>query len=285
MKKKILFLLSIVVIVIAAVIAINYLFSNTDKKESWESKFIDYDKIHTVTNGENQKIAIIVSGISKFQISDVDKNISLLIDDEKYDLNGHGTMMYSLIKGSETIKGICEKCEILSIKVMSKDESITPEIVSNAIDYAVNQRVSVINFSLGTYSENKLVKNSLKNAIENNIIIVSSSGDYGTEEMLFPANMDDVISVGSINKKGEIWSESNAHNDVDINAPGVDVTVTDIEGKEFLSTGTSQATAIISGYIALMKGKDKDMSIDEIKKNLHDINNKKLSYSDYFIKK
>lgn len=281
MRKK---LLLFIPIVIAIGICIIYLFSNTDKKESWESKFIDYDKIHNVVDGENQTIAIIDSGISKYQVSDMDKNISLLEDEEEYDINGHGTMMYSLIKGSESTKGICEKCKILSIKVMSKDESIKPEIVSKSIDEAVNQRVSIINFSLGSYFENELVKNSLKRAIEKNIVVVASSGDYGTEEMLFPANMEDVISVGSINNKGKIWAESNANHKVDINAPGVDVTVTDVKGEEFLSTGTSQSTAIISGYIALMKEKDKDIKIDEIRKTLHDINDNKINYSDYFIK-
>ncbi|WP_374067805.1 S8 family serine peptidase [Paraliobacillus sp. JSM ZJ581] len=95
--------------------------------------------------------------------------------------------------------------------------------------------------------------------------------------------MDKVISVGAINNDGEIWTDTNANDQVDINAPGVDVTVSGIENEEFLSTGTSQSSAIIAGYVALMKAKEPTISIEEIKKVLNDINDNKTDYSDFFL--
>jgi subtilisin family serine protease len=283
MKKKwLLYVISITLIITIIMFNYGYYDSKNRIEESWESQLIGYKEIHKVVRGDNQTIVLIDSGISKSKINHLDKNISLVENEEQYDINGHGTMMYSLIKGSDNKIGICPKCKIISIKVMKKDESISHEIVAKAIDYAIQQNVTVINLSLGTYFENKLISDSVARAIENNIVIVASAGDYGTAEMLFPANLNGVISVGAINQKGDIWPRTNAINKVDISSPGVDVTVTNHEGEEFLSTGTSQSTAIISGYVALLKERKKDITIDEIKKILRDINENKREYSDFF---
>ncbi|MFC0469064.1 S8 family serine peptidase [Halalkalibacter kiskunsagensis] len=283
MKKKWLRISTIIFLLIATIILINYLFSYGSVQETWENEFIGYEQIHSVVNGENQKIAIIDSGISEYQIGNLDKNINLIDGEEPYDVNGHGTMMFSLIKGSKSAVGICPMCEILSIKVMNTDESIKPNVISEAIEQAIDQNVSVISLSLGSYFENDVVKYSLDRAIKENIVIIASSGDYGTTEMLFPANMDKVISVGAINNQGEIWTETNAKDQVDINAPGVDVTVSGVGNEEFLSTGTSQSSAIIAGYVALMKEKDPTISIEEIKEILNDINDNKTDYRDFFL--
>ncbi|MFB1051873.1 S8 family serine peptidase [Paraliobacillus sp. JSM ZJ581] len=172
MKKKWLSIITIFFLLIATIILINYLFSNDSVQETWESKFIGYEQIHSVVNGENQKIAIIDSGISDYQIGKLDKNINLIDGGEPYDINGHGTMMFSLIKGSKNTVGICSMCEVLSFKVMNTDESIKPELVSEAIKQSIDLNVSVISLSLGSYFENDLVKNSLEQAIKENIVII-----------------------------------------------------------------------------------------------------------------
>ncbi len=95
---------------------------------------------------------MIDSGISKFQ--KVYKNINLTNSNNDYDTNGHGTMMYSIIKGynknNQTIEGISPDSRIILIKVMNDDESINPNVIEDAIDYALNEKVDIISLSLGS---------------------------------------------------------------------------------------------------------------------------------------
>lgn len=282
-KNLIITALSSLIAVISIFVLINFAFFSKDSIESWEQETMNYAEIHKVTKGKKQVIALIDSGIVKDQLTTDIQNINYVKNESEFDMNGHGTMMLSLIKGTENNPGICPSCSILSIKVMNKEESIEPETLADAIDMSIQAKANVINFSLGSYFENNLVKESIQRAIDQGIVVVASSGDYGTPDMMFPANMENVISVGAIDRNGKIWIDSNAENKVDINAPGVDVTAIDLSGKEFVSSGTSQATALISGYVALMKEHDPNITLDEIKKQLQNINQETVKYEDFFI--
>lgn len=284
-KNKLTATLISIIVVVSLFILYNFTFGNDDTIESWEQDSMQYKELHKLTKGNSQKIALIDSGISKDQLSDKVKNLNFVKGESNYDLNGHGTMMLSLIKGTKNNPGICPDCSILSIKVMNKEESINPKLVSRAIETAIEEKATVINFSLGSYNKNKLVEKSVKKALSRNISVVASSGDYGTNELMFPANMDDVISVGAIDRDNKIWDQSNASKEVDINAPGVDVTVSGLDKKEFLSSGTSQSTALISGYIALYKSMNPNTSINELKDILQRINKNKQSYVQFLKQK
>ncbi|MGE7624365.1 S8 family peptidase [Viridibacillus sp. NPDC096237] len=287
-EKKLFYLIPIICITLILIIFFYQKTTDTIEPEkftaTWESKKLNYKKLHNFSTGENQKIAIIDSGVAQDQSTNLIDNINLSNSSQRFDENGHGTMMYSLIKGSEKRVGICPGCEILVIKIMNNDESINPNTIVKALDIAIKKNVDIINFSLGSYNQNKMVKKALEKAIKKNIVIVASAGDYGTSETLFPSNMEKVISVGAIDKNDVIWKNSNAKNKVDINAPGVDVTVRDTNNDEFTSSGTSQATAIISGYIALLKEQQTNISIEQIKSILNKISEKEIDYIEPFKK-
>lgn len=284
-KNKLSTTLISIIVVVSLFILYNFTFGNDDTIESWEQDSMQYKELHELTKGIGQKIALIDSGISKDQLSGKVTNLNFVKNESDYDLNGHGTMMFSLIKGTKNNPGICPDCSILSIKVMNKEESINPKLVSRAIETAIEEKATVINFSLGSYHKNKLVEKSINKALSRNISVVASSGDYGTNELMFPANMDKVISVGAIDRDNKIWDQSNANKAVDINAPGVDVTVSALDQTEFLSSGTSQSTALISGYVALYKNINPNTSINELKTILQKINNSEKSYVQFLKQK
>lgn len=284
-KNKLSTTLISIIVVVSLFILYNFTFGNDDTIESWEQDSMQYKELHELTKGIGQKIALIDSGISKDQLSGKVTNLNFVKNESDYDLNGHGTMMFSLIKGTKNNPGICPDCSILSIKVMNKEESINPKLVSRAIETAIEEKATVINFSLGSYHKNKLVEKSINKALSRNISVVASSGDYGTNELMFPANMDEVISVGAIDRDNKIWDQSNANKAVDINAPGVDVTVSALDQTEFLSSGTSQSAALISGYVALYKNINPNTSINELKTILQKINNSEKSYVQFLKQK
>lgn len=206
-----------------------------------------------------------------------------LVDKNIYDVNGHGTMMHSIIKGYENkILGISPEVSILSIKVLNEDESIKKETIYNAIELAIENDATIINLSIASYKYDDGIAQLINKAVEDNITVISSSGDYSDSEVMFPASMDNVISVGALGKDLEILEMTSGGNRTVINAPGEDIFTLGNQENVFLSSGTSQSTALISGYIALVKdyaySSDVDITNIDILNFLKIIKNKKNNY-------
>lgn len=232
---------------------------------------MNYNKLHKISTGESQIIALIDSGISKFQ--DVKENIDLTKSKSSYDTNGHGTMMYSLIKGySDKITGVAPDSKIISIKVMNSDEGINPETIKNAIEIAIEKNVDIISLSLGSTKENRGIADKINEATSKGITVISSAGDYEQGFLLFPASLDNVISVGSIAANGRVSDYTNAPDETTINVPGEEILMVDNNEKIIEANGSSEATAIITGYVSLLKDKSlkegKQLTTSEIQKLL-----------------
>lgn len=181
-------------------------------------------------------------------------------------------MMYSIIKGvNDEYVGVSPDADIISLKVMSEDESIKPPSLIKALKYAMEAEVDVINLSLASYKYNKKIDELLDMAVEKDIIVVASSGDYGDTTPMFPANQDNTISVGALNRQGEDLSLSSGNSSTTINVPGENIYASVSSSLITSSSGTSQSSALISGYIALMKSKCKKITFEEVLDNVSKI--------------
>ncbi|QJA07651.1 S8 family serine peptidase [Romboutsia sp. CE17] len=259
------------------------IFSDQIIEEQWNSRYMNYNKLHKISTGESQTIALIDSGISKFQ--DVKENIDLTKSKSSYDTNGHGTTMYSLIKGySNKITGVSPDSKIISIKVMNSDESINPETVKNAIEIAIEKNVDIISLSLGSTKENRGIADKINEATSKGITVISSAGDYEQDFLLFPASLDNVISVGSIAANGRVSDYTNAPDETTINAPGEEILMVENNEKIIEANGSSEATAIITGYVSLLKDKSlkegKQLTTSEIQKLLLKIKESDITYAE-----
>ncbi|GAA0068286.1 hypothetical protein UT300002_30700 [Clostridium perfringens] len=256
---------------------------NTNKKE-WYFDYLNYNNLHKYATGEGQSIALIDSGISKFQDKLVDNKFSV-IDENYYDTNGHGTIMASIIKGNnENLIGIAPNAKLISIKVLDSDGKIDPKYIKKALRTAIDNNVNIINMSIGSYKSNNDIIDLINEAIHKNIIVVSSSGDYADVNLMFPANINGVISVGAIDKNKQILKNSTAPNLTVINSPDKDILGVSLNNDLIYSSGTSQSTALITGYLALLleasNKNNKTLSNDDIIKFLGLINKNDSSYLD-----
>lgn len=277
-RPKIALILAIIIILLIAK-GYNLLFSTNTEETEWNVDYMKYSKLHSISKGEGQKIALIDTGISEFQ--KVNKNINLTNSNNIYDVNGHGTGMYSLIKGYENeITGIAPESDIIAIKVMEDDESIRPEILEKAIKIAIEEDVDIINLSLGSTKYSSKISELINEANQKNIIVVSSAGDYEQSFLLYPAELKNVISVGGIAANGRPLDQMNAPEKTVINAPGDDIKVVNHKKEVFYTSGTSQATAIISGYTALVRDtKNKnEINVEEMKELLGKIKDERQTY-------
>lgn len=240
--------ISLCCVVIFLLCIVGAYLSYSFNSKPWHEKYIDYSNVCKFSTGGSQVIALIDSGISKDQEKLVLNNINL-VNDYNYDENGHGTILLSLLKGNEanSINAIAEDVKVISIKIMDEEGKSDKGLLLKAIKWAIEQKATVINISMGSYLEDHNIQMAIQEAINNGITVIASSGDYETEDMLFPAKMEDVISVGALDMNFKVWDGTNASDKCDILAPGVEIKSVSLDGKLIYTTGTSQATAIVSG--------------------------------------
>jgi serine protease len=200
----------------------------------------------------------------------------------------HGTNMAGIIAGHGSgpghtagILGIAPKARILSIRVTweNKDPARTEsanltanrDAVAKAIRYAVDHGAQVINMSLGggnsTYNGNPTEQTAIDYARSKGAVLVASMGNDGAgqNQRNFPAAYPGVIAVGATDRNFKPLKLTNRQNYVSVAAPGQNVFSTTVNGGYSRGTGTSSATAIVAGVVALIKARYPKLSPDQVK--------------------
>jgi thermitase len=186
------------------------------------------------------------------------------------DQDGHGTSMAGIIGANANngigYTGVDWKCKLMILKITSPDSLIRSSRVAKAVNYAIAHKANVINLSISFGSEGTALKQSILQAIISGLVFVSGSGNSGIDSLDFPANMPEVISVGSSNPD-DTWSRefpqgsggSNYGPNLDVVAPGNCVRdMNPLLANEYseLASGTSISTAYVSGLAALLLAQD-----------------------------
>lgn len=253
-------------ILILTLIFISSCGNQSINNKNWYYSSINVEQLWKYSKGKSQTIAIIDTGISNYAKKLYKDRIigtynSLEKNSNVTDENGHGTEMTSIVigNGKHGVWGIAPKANVIIIKAIGANGTVKPESIANAIEYAVSKKVSVINMSFGSFISNKKIKYQINNAIKNHISVVAAAGDYGNKDLLFPASMKGVISIEAKNKKNKIWNSSNISPTAVAAFPGEKIKTISWRigsNKKYIisySSGTSEATAIASGYIALLR--------------------------------
>ncbi|WP_455540088.1 S8 family peptidase [Terrisporobacter sp.] len=232
------------------------------------------------SRGEGINIAVIDSGcdINHESLKDNIVLVKNFTDEDKKNPNividrvGHGTHVAGIIAANgndNTVIGVAPWANLYILKVIDKTGTGSVSWVVNAINYAVEKKVDIISMSLGMSKNDLKLEKAIKNAVNNNILVVCAAGNNGdgdtnTFEYSYPAAYADVISVGAVDKKGVPAKFSNSNLVVDLVAPGVDILSTYTNNQFAVLSGTSMAAPYVSGSLALLK----NWSKEEFQRNL-----------------
>ncbi|AOV08770.1 S8 family peptidase [Sporosarcina ureilytica] len=187
-------------------------------------------------------------------------------------LDIHGTHVAGIIGAAMNNgiggHGVSPNAKILPIDVFNGEWGASDYVLAEAIMYAIEKDADVINMSLGGYFESSIFKEAVQQAIDAGITVVAAAGNEETDEYSIPASYDGVISVGAIDRNKNLAYFSNYGPSVNLVAPGVDVysaIFNPLKGSSFMeASGTSMASPVVAGVVALIKSKYPDLLPHEI---------------------
>lgn len=179
-------------------------------------------------------------------------------DSSTSDYFGHATAISSILFGGNGIRGLCEEAIPCYGKVLDRDGAGSVESVVRGIYYAIHSNVDLINLSLGFFRTKNCPKR-LQDACQaaydaGKVIICAAGNDNGAVN--WPAALKTTICIGSAVRKGR-KSEFSSFGEVDFVVPGENLPVFDKKGRISYVSGTSFATALVSGVSALVIAKFK----------------------------
>ncbi|MFC5450437.1 S8 family peptidase [Paenibacillus aestuarii] len=173
-----------------------------------------------------------------------------------YDDNGHGTHIAGTIAAASSstgILGVAPSALIHPVKAFDYNGSAYVSDIIAGIDWCVQNDLDVINMSFGMKTYSRSLEHAVMNAYYKGKVIVASSGNDGKRKTVdYPARFPQVVSVGATTRLGKIAPFSNRGKQIDIYAPGERIYSSWLHGKYNELSGTSMATAHVSGVIALM---------------------------------
>jgi subtilisin family serine protease len=168
-------------------------------------------------------------------------------------------------RGDSGIIGVAPKAELLSISIAFGVEGLdTDSQIANGIIWAVDNGAKVINLSLTRNSVSWPVSwdRAFLYAFENDVVVVAAAGNRadGTQEVSAPATIPGVISVGGLDRNGIPSKDfSTSGLSIGVTAPAEDLIGAFPGGEYRLWSGTSGATPIVSGMVALIRSMYPDM--------------------------
>src|SRR5215218_3540938 len=127
------------------------------RARQWGLDVINADAAHQVTRGDGAVVAVVDTGVDA---SHEDLQGRLLAgkdfvdnDDTPQDGAGHGTHVSGIVAASADngigVDSVAPGARVLPIRVLGDDGSGSDADVAKGIDYAIAQKVDVINLSLG----------------------------------------------------------------------------------------------------------------------------------------
>ncbi|WP_295899604.1 S8 family peptidase [uncultured Bdellovibrio sp.] len=189
------------------------------------------------------------------------------------DNHGHGTHIAGIILQ----KAKSHRVKFMILKYYDPEKSGDDNLLNTvkAIRYATKMKADIINYSGGGDVRSPLEEAAIRDAQRQGILFVAAAGNEGrnTDRVgYYPAGyrLSNIISVAAMDARKRLLASSNyGAKSVDIVAPGNHILSALPGGRYGYMTGTSQATAWVSGLAAsLMIQSDKSWKPEDIKKFL-----------------
>ena len=170
--------------------------------------------------------------------------------------SGHGTQIAGIIAAQSNnrigISGIAPQVKVMNIRAGTASGYLEEDDVANAILYALDNGARIVNMSFGDVALSRFLKDVIYYAYEKGLIMVTSAGNSGDDQLHYPAGLAETISVGASTSADNRAGFSSYGSTLDLIAPGQDIVSTAIGGKYNTVSGTSFSAPMVSAVAALL---------------------------------
>jgi subtilisin len=218
------------------------------------------------------------------------------------DDNGHGTHMAGIITAAangQGIIGVASRPALVAVKVLDSTGHGYLSDLLNALQWVARQGIRVVNMSLSFSEDSPLLEAVTKRLYQTGVVMVASAGnrcvfgatddggdddggdddggDSGCDLSLdplqggvkYPARYPWVIAVGATDLYNQVTNSSRSGPEVDVVAPGgagsSGKILSTIPGGGYgVGSGTSQATAHVTGAVVTLLQLAPELSVDEV---------------------
>lgn len=232
----------------------------TNQFFGWEIQKFDIASLWCRSTGEGVVVAVIDTGCD---LDHVDLKDNLLpgkniINPSKdpIDGNGHGTHVSGTIAACNNawgMVGVAPSTKIIPVKALNDDGAGNYYDISKAIVWSADQNVNFITMSLGSPVDSPEIREAINYANKKGAIVFCAAGNSGeSSPIMYPAQYENVISIGAIDENLERTSFTCSGESLDFLAPGHNIVSTIPGNKYALMSGTSMSNPFAVGCAALL---------------------------------
>ena len=192
-------------------------------------------------------------------------------DTDAADGDGHGTGVAGIAAARANngigAAGVCWSCRILPLRVLGPEGFALETTMADAIDYAVDHGAAVVNVSLYGGNPNPRLEDAIVRARRAGVVVVAAAGNEGSTVREYPAAFPAAFSVGATAEGGGLAGYSNRGDWVKFAVPTC-LQTTQIGGRFGAGCGTSGATPLVAGIVALLRARAPFATVSEIESAL-----------------
>lgn len=245
--------------------------------------------------GKNIRISVLDTGI--YPHRDLRGNLIGFLDfvngkKPNYDDNGHGTHVAGIICGNGVIKGMAPQAGLIALKVLDREGGGETDKVLRALEWVERNckkfRIRILNFSVGFLPgagdrQQMMIMDMLEHLWDMGVTVVTAAGNNGPGQgtVTVPGISRKVITVGASDDANPGRHMPRGYSSrgpteccivkPEILAPGTGILSLDNKGNHYVKkSGTSMATPVVCGALALALQKNPNLRPEELKLKLYE---------------